>query len=113
MLSYILFCMRATDSKWNDPTTTTGKKTCSAINTGLFNMGMMDKVYHEVLMILVLFILCKNFSISKTSPCEIDIFLAKSISVISNCQEMPYIGIPINFILYFSPISPPFPDTGH
>ena len=74
-------------------------------------MGMIDKVYLEVLMILVLFILCKNFSIFKTSPCEIDIFLGKSISVISNCQQIHYICITINFILYFSPISPTFPDT--
>ena len=45
MLSYmyILFCMGATENKWNDPTATTGKKTCAAIN-----MGMMDRVYHEV-----------------------------------------------------------------
>ena len=36
--------MGVTENKWNDPTATTGKKTCSAIN-----MGMMDGVYHEVL----------------------------------------------------------------
>ena len=29
MLSYILLCMEVADSKWNDPTTTTGKKTFS------------------------------------------------------------------------------------
>ena len=50
-----------------------------------------DRVYHEVSIILVLLILCKNVSISvETSPCQIDIFLAKSISVFPNCQQIMY-----------------------
>ena len=35
MLSYVLFCMGVTENKWNDPTATTGKKTCSVINMGM------------------------------------------------------------------------------
>ena len=32
MLSCVIFCMGVTENKWNDPTATTGKKTCSVIN---------------------------------------------------------------------------------
>ena len=49
---------------------------------------IMGRVYYDVLVSLVLFILCNNFSISKTNPCQIDIFLTKSFSVIPNCQQM-------------------------
>ena len=39
MFSYILFCIGDMEHKWNDPTATTGKKTCAA------NMGMMDTAF--------------------------------------------------------------------
>ena len=75
--SYVLFRIGGgggvTENTWNDPTTTTGKKTCAA------NIDMMDRVYYNTIFILVLLMLYKNFSISETSPCQIDIFLAKSI----------------------------------
>ena len=47
MFSYILFCMGDIENKWNDPTATTGKKTCAA------NVDMMDRVYYEILVTLV------------------------------------------------------------
>ena len=50
ILSYILFDLGFTENKWNYSTATTGKKTCSAINK-----GMMDRVYHGVLIILVFY----------------------------------------------------------
>ena len=40
MLSYILFCIGVTENKWNDPTATTGKKTCSVINMGMIGFTM-------------------------------------------------------------------------